>query len=318
MRLAAQLTRSRWAPKISLDPAQNIKLHTGARVNVVLLTYLQIPLTKDTKYFEILYGGANTRECWTPNYLHDWAPQYWIIWKSNFGEENGENIWINNINISAIDDYFRSSRFLRAHHAVPSAISSAMVYASRAMPVLTNVLSALTSRRSRISANIGRGRWTPPCCAVGRIIKRRVRVTGVAESCSRVAGSHEPAKPAKPAFCQFWQKKTDVAMLCRRSFDCPTCTCHRWSRLYQHFAGETEILLISARGVGRCHVVPSTVSAIDVYMLPAKPALVNVWALPSPTGRWNRLFADIGRGSRASPCCANVCMLPVNPALVSG
>ena len=24
------------------------------------------------------------------NYLQDWAPQYWTIWNSNFGEENGE------------------------------------------------------------------------------------------------------------------------------------------------------------------------------------------------------------------------------------
>ena len=81
--------------------------------------------TKDSKYFGILYGGATTRGCWTPIYLHDWTPQYWTIWNSNFGEENGENIWINNINIGAIDVYFRSSRSLWAHHVVPSAFSSA-------------------------------------------------------------------------------------------------------------------------------------------------------------------------------------------------
>ena len=40
MHLAAQLTRSIWAPTISLDSHQNIRLHTGARVNIVLLTYL--------------------------------------------------------------------------------------------------------------------------------------------------------------------------------------------------------------------------------------------------------------------------------------
>ena len=40
MHLAVQLTRSSWAPTISLDSHQNIRLHTGARVNVVLLTYL--------------------------------------------------------------------------------------------------------------------------------------------------------------------------------------------------------------------------------------------------------------------------------------
>ena len=38
--LAAQLTHSSWAPMISLDSHQNIRLHTGAHVNVVLLTYL--------------------------------------------------------------------------------------------------------------------------------------------------------------------------------------------------------------------------------------------------------------------------------------
>ena len=31
-----------WAPTISLDSHQNIRLHTGARVNVVLLTYLRL------------------------------------------------------------------------------------------------------------------------------------------------------------------------------------------------------------------------------------------------------------------------------------
>ena len=41
MHLAAQLTRSSWAPTISLGSEQNIGLHsTGARANVVLLTYL--------------------------------------------------------------------------------------------------------------------------------------------------------------------------------------------------------------------------------------------------------------------------------------
>ena len=39
MHLAAKLTRSSWVPTISLDSHQNIRLHTGARVNVVLLTY---------------------------------------------------------------------------------------------------------------------------------------------------------------------------------------------------------------------------------------------------------------------------------------
>ena len=38
MHLATKLTRSSWAPTISLDPHQNIKLHAGVRVNVVLLT----------------------------------------------------------------------------------------------------------------------------------------------------------------------------------------------------------------------------------------------------------------------------------------
>ena len=40
MHLAAQLTRSSWAPTISLGSHQNIGLHSGARANVVLLTYL--------------------------------------------------------------------------------------------------------------------------------------------------------------------------------------------------------------------------------------------------------------------------------------
>ena len=55
----------------------------------------------------LLYGGATTRGCWTPNYLQDWT-----IWNSNFGGENRENIWITNMNISAIAIYFRSSRSL--------------------------------------------------------------------------------------------------------------------------------------------------------------------------------------------------------------
>ena len=36
--LATHLTRSSWLPTISLDFHQNIRLHTGARVNVELLT----------------------------------------------------------------------------------------------------------------------------------------------------------------------------------------------------------------------------------------------------------------------------------------
>ena len=40
MHLAAQLMHSSWAPTISLCSHQNIGLHTGARANVVLLTYL--------------------------------------------------------------------------------------------------------------------------------------------------------------------------------------------------------------------------------------------------------------------------------------
>ena len=39
MHFAAKLTRSSWAPTISLGSHQNIGLHTGARANVVLLTY---------------------------------------------------------------------------------------------------------------------------------------------------------------------------------------------------------------------------------------------------------------------------------------
>ena len=42
--LATQLMRSSWAPTISLDSHQNIRLHTGTRVNVMLcylLTYLE-------------------------------------------------------------------------------------------------------------------------------------------------------------------------------------------------------------------------------------------------------------------------------------
>ena len=42
MHLTAQLTRSSWAPMISLGSHQNIGLHTGARANVVLLIYLLI------------------------------------------------------------------------------------------------------------------------------------------------------------------------------------------------------------------------------------------------------------------------------------
>ena len=60
-----------------------------------------------------------------------------------------------NIKIRANNNYFRS---LRAHHVVPSAVSSAKVYVSRVKPVLTGMLSALTSQRSRISADIGEGR----------------------------------------------------------------------------------------------------------------------------------------------------------------
>ena len=43
MHLAAQLMRSSWAPTISPGSHQNIGLHTDARANVVLLTYLQWP-----------------------------------------------------------------------------------------------------------------------------------------------------------------------------------------------------------------------------------------------------------------------------------
>ena len=40
MHFATKLTRSSWEPTISLGSHQNIGLHTGARANVGLLTYL--------------------------------------------------------------------------------------------------------------------------------------------------------------------------------------------------------------------------------------------------------------------------------------
>ena len=123
----------------------------------------------------ILVRWRTTRGCWTPNYLQDWT-----IWNSNFGEENGENIWIINMNISAIAVYFRSSRSLRK----------------------------------------------PPCCAVDCFISHGVRVTGESSSHRRVVGSHEPACPD---FRRYWRVKMVTTVLCRRSFDCSTCTCHRRS-----------------------------------------------------------------------------------------
>ena len=49
----------------------------------------------------LLYGGATTRGCWTPNYLHDWT----IVnnMKFKFRWRKWENMWINNIKISAIN-----------------------------------------------------------------------------------------------------------------------------------------------------------------------------------------------------------------------
>ena len=131
---------------------------------------------------------------------------------------------MNNINISAIDVYFRSLRSLQTPPccAVDRLISWCVSVAWK--PALTGMLSALKCRRGRISADIGGGRWTPPCCAVGRIIKRRVRVTGVTESRRRVAVSHGSAKPT---FCRYRQGKTNASILRRRLFHQPTCTLRR-------------------------------------------------------------------------------------------
>ena len=66
MHLATQLTRSSWVPTISLDSHQNIRLHTGACVNVVLLTYLcqQQVLCKTNSF------GDSLLECsWHPLHL---------------------------------------------------------------------------------------------------------------------------------------------------------------------------------------------------------------------------------------------------------
>ena len=101
----------------------------------------------------------------------------------------------------------RSSRSLRVHHVVPSAISSTKVYASRAKPLLIGVLSALASRRGRISADIVRVRCVPPCCAVNPFSSRRVHIAGEAGESQRVSvvGPHGPAKPN---FCRYRQVKT--------------------------------------------------------------------------------------------------------------
>ena len=94
------------------------------------------------------------------------------------------------------------------------------------------------------------------------------------------AGSYEPAKPA---FCRYRQEKTDAAMLCRRPFQQPACTFHRGCQLSSACkrcrAPTSRRSRLSAdigRGVRRRHDVPSTVFAADVYMLLAKPALINV------------------------------------------
>ena len=74
-------------------------------------------------------------------------------------------------------------------YVVQSAVLSADVYASPAKPVLAGVLPAPRRQQSRLSADIGRGRRAPPCCAVGRFVSRHVHVTGEFGSGQRVAGS---------------------------------------------------------------------------------------------------------------------------------
>ena len=56
---------------------------------------------------------------------------------SNFGGENEKICELIIIKISAINVYSWPSRSLRAHHVVPSTISSAKVYVIRVKPVLT-------------------------------------------------------------------------------------------------------------------------------------------------------------------------------------
>ena len=62
---------------------------------------------------------------------------------------------------------------------------------------------------------------TPPCCAVGQIIKRRLRITSVADF-TRIL-------PAEPNFCR--HRQGENTMLGRRPFQQPASTCCRRRRL---------------------------------------------------------------------------------------
>ena len=150
--------------------------------------------------------------------------------------------------------YFRSSRSKVEHHVVPSAISSGTVYASRAKQVLTGLLSALASRRGRISVDIVRGRWAPPCCAVDPFNSRRVHIAGEAGESQRVsvAGPHGPAKTEFLSI-----SAGEDAVLCRRPFHQPTCTCCRQSRLSS--AGKR----FRSSGTGEACFLPHTKTEIS-------------------------------------------------------
>ena len=68
MHSAAQLTRSSWAPTISLDSQQNIMLHPSSRVNAVFLTYLrthQIWYQQTYTYLVLYISRIETNtNCW--------------------------------------------------------------------------------------------------------------------------------------------------------------------------------------------------------------------------------------------------------------
>ena len=135
--------------------------------------------------------------------------QCWAIWNSNLGEENGKNIWINNINIRAIDVYFRSSRSMLCRR-------------------LFHYPTYTRCRRSRLSSACKL--WRPPrteetvsfpmssrkntmLCRRGRFISWRVHVAGKAGSRQWVSVP-EPNEPAKPAFCRAPRRDRWIGVTC--------------------------------------------------------------------------------------------------------
>ena len=220
---------------------------------------------------------------------------------------------INNIKISAINVYFRPSHSLRAHHVVPSVISSTKVYVIRVKPVLTGLLSALASQWSRFSANIGR--WAPSYCAVGWMINRHVLCVTYGfdshriDSRRRVVGSLEP-------WCRL------SANFVRERRTPPCCAVSRlilYMYVYVHVYVYVTLFLPAFCRItraGKAEFLP--ISAGDDTMLCRRPfqqpantccrrrRLSSVVSVEGPRGRRNWLSANFSRERRTPPCCTNV------------